>query len=164
MASVDEQSGVVNLAGRVVSQAQSADLRERIKNLAGLREINDAFQLVPRPFCDVLDFLEPFQQENMMTTLNKQGSPSVYYEGEDLVIDVTTPTKFPSDESDYYATDGMVGHLYPNLMEGAQEFKPNSVYTGRETDRPQRTPWKMGPPFGVDLITVIASKFLDPTV
>ena len=109
LASVDEQSGVVNLAGRVVSQAQSADLRERIKNLAGVRQINDAFQLVPRPFCDVWDFLEPFQQGNMMTTLNKQGSPSVYYEGEDLVIHVTTPTKFPSYVYvDYYATDGMV--------------------------------------------------------
>jgi type IV/VI secretion system ImpK/VasF family protein len=159
LTSVDEQTGVVHLRGRVASQAQSAEVREGVRKLEGVSQVNDTFQTIPRPFCDVLDLLEPLQQRDVMATLNKQGGPPVYHEGENLVIDVKTPAKFDSYVYvDYYATDGMVGHLFPNRMERGQVFKPNSVYAVGKPGDPQRMEWKMGPPFGVDLVTVIVSK------
>jgi hypothetical protein len=92
-------------------------------------------------------------------SLNKQGSPPLYVAGESLTIDVTTPAKFQSYVYvDYYTADGQVGHLFPNAVEPRHVFAPNSVYTVGKPGDPQRVAWKIEPPFGLELVSVIASK------
>ena len=163
VASANGQTGVVTLAGRVVNQAQSATVREGIRNIQGVTQVNDTFQIISRPFCDILDLLDPFKKRGeeqsfgLLANLNKQGSPPVYLDSENFVIDIKTPTKFDSYVYvDYYSTDEMVGHLFPNPKETINRFGTNRSLTVGQPNGPQ--PWLITPPFGQDLVTVIASK------
>lgn len=160
---VEVQSGVVSLGGRVVNEAQGAEIRKGIQGLERGIQVKDAFQTIPRPFCEVLDLLEPFQRRNeeqafgLVASLNKQGPLPVYSHHENFSIQVKTPAKFESYiYVDYYSTDETVGHLFPNPEERVNRFGPGRSYTVGQLDGPH--PWVILPPFGRDLVTVIASK------
>jgi type VI secretion system protein ImpK len=160
---VDVQARVVSLSGRVASEAQGAEIRKGLQALERGAQIKDAFQTIPRPFCEVLDLLEPFQKHNenqaigLMASLNKQGDSPLYYNNENFIIDVRGPVKFESYiYVDYYSTDETVGHLFPNENEKVNRLGPNRTYTVGQLNGPR--PWSITPPFGRDLVTVIASK------
>src|SRR5262249_33877476 len=58
---------------------------------------------------------------------------------------------------DYYSTDGQVQHLFPNITEPLNLLSPRQVYTvGQPDDKHMK--WTPLPPFGRELITVIATK------
>jgi type IV/VI secretion system ImpK/VasF family protein len=160
---VSVQQDVVSLDGRVVSEAQAADIRKGVQSLDTGIQVKDAFQTIPRPFCEVLDLLEPFKDRNagqafgLTATLNKQGDLPLYFHNENFVVEVKTPAKFESYVYvDYYSTNEVVGHLFPNAQETSNRFGPNASYTVGQSNGPQ--PWLILPPFGRDLVTVIASK------
>jgi hypothetical protein len=157
---------VVTLQGRVESAAQRSRLRGVVQNIKGITSLNDALRIVEAPFCEVLDLLEPLHQHAAthdfglkVRLVNKEGQPSpVYVQGENLIIEVTTPSKFESFVYvDYYTTDGQVQHLFPNLQEELNFLPPRSVYTVGQPDD-QHVEWKPLPPFGRELITVIVTK------
>ena len=58
---------------------------------------------------------------------------------------------------DYYSTDGQVQHLFPNIKEPLNFLPPRSVYTVGQPDD-KHVEWKPLPPFGRELISVIATK------
>ena len=157
--SIGLQAGSVALEGRVASEEQRADVRRRVQGMKGVTSVNDdALQIIPRPFCEVLELLEPIRKRSedlglgLVMSLNRTGSPPVYYHKDELVVTVKTPTKFESyTYVDYYAADGTVGHLFPDRDAGVQRFGPNQSL-------------KIGPleinavPSGRELVTVITSK------
>ncbi len=161
--SVGLQAGVVDLGGRVVSELQRSEVRRVVQNIKGVTQDNDTFQIIPRPFCDVLDLLDPFKRRGeeqnfgLVAHLSKQGTPPVYFNGENFVVEVRTPLKFDSYVYvDYYSTDETVGHLFPNPMETINPFGTNRLLIVGQPNGPH--PWLITPPFGQDLLTVIASK------
>jgi type IV/VI secretion system ImpK/VasF family protein len=168
VATVEVQAGVVNLGGRVASEAQGAEIRKGVQSVERGTQVRDAFQTIPRPFCEVLDLLEPFKQRNeeqafgLIASLNKQGSDPLYgnpayFKDENLIITVKVPAKFASYiHIDYYTADGMVGHLFPNPREPMRFFPPNQSFTVGDPMGPH--PWEIMAPFGLELVTVIASK------
>jgi Domain of unknown function (DUF4384) len=82
----------------------------------------------------------------------------VYAQGENLIVEVTTPAQFESFVYvDYYSTDGQVQHLFPNIKEPINLLLPRHVYTVGQPDE-KHIEWKPLPPFGRELITVIATK------
>ena len=117
---------------------------------------------MPRPFCEVLALLEPVQTHadahafGFAARSNKASTPLVYTEGEDLLIEVTTPAQFESYiYVDFYDSDGRVHYLFFN-PELNRPFPPQSVHTlGYADGQPV---WGIGPPYGRGLVTVIASK------
>jgi type VI secretion system protein ImpK len=162
VSTVDVQGRTVSLGGRVLSEAQRAEIRKGVQGLARDIQVNDAFQIVPRPFCEVLELLEPFQKRNsdqafgLTASLNKQGTPPLYYHYENFVITVKTPTKFASYVYvDYYTTEA-VAHLFPNPHETVNRLEPSRSIIIGDPNGPQ--PLQILPPFGRDLVTVIASK------
>jgi len=165
--SVEMERCVVRLQGRIESEAQLARLRSVVQGIRGVVYINDTLvRIVEAPFCEVLELLEPVQKHAAIhdfglnvRLVNKEGKQSpVYVQGENLIIEVTTPAKFESFVYvDYYATDGQVQHLLPNLREPLNFLPPGSVYTVGQPDG-QHWEWKPLPPFGRELITVIATK------
>ncbi|HEX9869689.1 MAG TPA: DotU/TssL family secretion system protein [Candidatus Tectomicrobia bacterium] len=167
---VGVQAGVVSLSGRVAYEAQAAEIRKGVQSLERGVQVKDAFQTIPAPFCEVLDLLEPFKQRNeeqtfgLTASLNKQGDLPLYFNHENFIVEVKTPIKFASYVYvDYYGTDETVGHLFPNEKETSNHFGPNRTYTVGQLNGPH--PWLILPPFGRDLVTVIASKaplFLQP--
>jgi hypothetical protein len=164
---VEVASCVVKLQGRLESPEQLARLRSVAQSIRGIAYINDALvRFVEAPFCKVFDLLEPVQKHAethdfglKVRLVNKEGKQTpVYVQGENLIIEVTTPAKFESFVYvDYYSTDGQVQHLFPNLREAINFFPPRSVYTVGQPDG-QHFEWKPLPPFGRELITVIATK------
>jgi hypothetical protein len=138
-----------------------------MQNIKGITYVNDTLlRIVEAPFCVVLDILEPVQKHAAthdfgltVRLVNKEGKQSpVYVQGENLIIEITTPAKFESFVYvDYYSTDGHVQHLFPNIKEPLNFFPPRSIYTVGQPDD-QHVEWKPLPPFGHELITVIATK------
>jgi hypothetical protein len=151
----------------VENETQRTRLRDAVRNIKGVTDVSDVgLQMIGPPFCDVLDLLEPLQQQTAaqapgfaVRLINKdvRGRP-IYVQSEHLIIEVTTPAKFESFVYvDYYTTDGQVQHLFPNPQEVWNLFKPQSVHTLGRPDHSGLT-WKPLPPFGRELITVIATK------
>jgi type IV/VI secretion system ImpK/VasF family protein len=156
------QDSTVTLGGRVESKAQQAEIRRRVQSVPGVAQINDTLQIVPRPFCEIVELLEPFKKQNetpalgLTMHLNKGGTPPIYLRGDNLAVDGQTPKTFASHVYiDSYAADGKgVGHVLPNDQDSANVFAPNSPYSGG-TGVLQ---WKTSSPFGLELLTVIATK------
>jgi type IV/VI secretion system ImpK/VasF family protein len=124
----------------------------------------EKYEPIQRPFCAVLDLLEPIKKQaadrriDLVTSLNKAGNIPDYYDKESLVITGKTPTKFESYVYiDYYGADGTVGHLLPNPHEGTNHLESNQLFTvGKLNGQPYI--FIKGQPPGLELITVIASK------
>ena len=158
---------VVKLQGRIESEENRARLRNVVQNIRGITYVNDTLmRIVEAPFCEVLDILEPVQKHAAthnfglkVRLVNKEDKKSlVYVQGENLIIEVTTPAQFESFVYvDYYSTDGQVQHLFPNIKEALNFLPPRSTYiVGQPDDK--HVEWKPLPPFGRELITVIATK------
>ena len=158
---------VVKLQGRIESEENRARLRSVVQNIRGITYVNDTLmRIVEAPFCEVLDILEPVQKHAethnfglKVRLVNKEDKKSlVYVQGENLIIEVTTPAQFESFVYvDYYSTDGQVQHLFPNIKEALNFLPPRSTYiVGQPDDK--HVEWKPLPPFGRELITVIATK------
>lgn len=157
---------VVKLQGRIESEENRARLRSVVQNIKGITYVNDTLmRIVEAPFCEVLDILEPVQKhaathnfDLKVRLVNKEGKQSpVYVQGENLIIEVTTPAQFESFVYvDYYSTDGQVQHLFPNIKEPLNFLPPRGVYTVGQPDE-KHVEWKPLPPFGRELISVIVT-------
>ena len=158
---------VIKLQGRIESEENRARLRSVMQNIRGITYVNDTLlRIIEAPFCEVLDILEPVQKHAethdfgfKVRLVNKEGKKSpVYVQGENLIIEVTAPAQFDSFVYvDYYSTDGQVQHLFPNIKEALNFLPPRSVYiVGQPDDK--HVEWKPLPPFGRELISVVATK------
>jgi type IV/VI secretion system ImpK/VasF family protein len=163
VSAVEAPAGAVTLSGRVASEAQRANIRQGVQRLDRRLQVKDGFQMIPWPFCEVLDLLEPLKRRNeeqafgLTARLDKPGEQPLYYHKENFIIEVKAPTRFESYVYvDYYSTDETVGHLFPNAKETSNRLGPNRSLTVGQLNGPQ--PWSILPPFGRDLVTVIASK------
>jgi type IV/VI secretion system ImpK/VasF family protein len=166
---MDVQAGVISLGGRVASESQGAEIRKGVQSVERGVQVKDTFQTIPQPLCAVLDLLEPIkkfsedQAAGVIMSLNKQGRDPlygnpVYVEGEKPIITVKTPTKFPSFVYvDYFMADGGVYHLFPDPKGPIRSFPPTqSLAVGDSADAGRS--WVIQEPFGLELVTVIASK------
>ena len=117
--------------------------------------VNDALRIISSSFCDILGVIVPFQSDSkkdfaLMVSLDKAGPNPIYTDGENLLVRVATPTKFESYiYIDYYTVSDQVVHLFPNPRFPVNSFVPHSDFTKLALIRE---------PFGVELVTVIASK------
>ena len=158
---------IVRLQGRIESAEQLARIRGVVQSIRGITYINDtSVRIVEAPFCEVMALLEPLQKHAethdfglKVRLINKEGKKSpVYVQGENLIIEVTTPAQFESFVYvDYYSTDGKVYHLFPNPQEALNFLPPRSVYTVGQPDG-KHVELKPLPPFGRELIAVMATK------
>jgi hypothetical protein len=166
--SVHAQTGQVHLEGRMASATQRAAILEGVRHMPGVTAVSDALQLVPPPFCAVLGLLEPHQASgqsaDLRVRLNKTGTPPVYVNKENLVIEVGTPgTLAGYVYVDYYTADQAVWHVFPNPGEPQNLVQPGGVLT--IGDPGGASPWRVAPPFGLELVTIVVSKaplFLQP--
>lgn len=156
------QAGAVTLSGRVADTAQRTEIRGIAQGTKDVAQVDDtSVEIIPRPFCQVLDLLEPFKEHSegqnlgLGARLDKPGNRPTYVQGDNLTLQSQTPTKFASYlYVDYYTTDAGVAHLFPNPKETARSFAPGSAVT---LDL-YRLSLEIQEPFGLELVTVIASK------
>jgi len=158
------QSGGVSLSGRVASETQRGEVRGIAQSTQDVVQVSDTFDLIPRPFCQVLDLLEPFKEHGekqgfgLTMRLDKPGDRPGYKKGDNLTVTVQVPTKFASYlYVDYYTevTEAAVGHVMPNRRHKIQALAPGSTTT---VDLDSGLNQVIAEPLGLELITVIASK------
>jgi hypothetical protein len=123
-------------------------------------DVQDSFELIPRPFCEVIELLTPFQRNgNANLTIKPQkGCRATYYQNEHLIVDIMADKALQYVYVDYYAADKKaMSHLLPNKKQGDNFFKEAlSLKVGDPTDLAQ-LPWTIQEPFGLELVTVIIS-------
>jgi type VI secretion system protein ImpK len=158
---VDELSGHVHLEGRIASEAQRFTLHNGLQHLRGVTQVSDALQLVPRPLCEVFALLESYGAgasiEGLSVQFNNPGQPPVYYENDNLVIELNLPATWTGYVYvDYYTTDQAVWHVFPNPNEPQNAIQPGHPHTIGAVGGP--LPWRVVAPFGLELVTVVVSK------
>jgi hypothetical protein len=76
--------------------------------------------------------------------------------GDSLLLNIATPD-FPAHlQVDYYSANGTVVHLLPNPLETSGRVEAHSLRRLGNREASGRF-WSIGPPFGQELIVVIAS-------
>ena len=133
-----------------------------VQRAPGVTQVQDRVQVLPPLLCEVLALLEPWRSaattsSSGLTMRLDKGDAPLYARDEPLVVALHTPATFASHVYvDYYGSHGTMQHLLPNLSEPQHVFGPEAAYTVGRLDGPQ--PWRIAPPFGLELVTVIASK------
>lgn len=157
----DISNGVVTLLGRVQSEDQRQQIRKAVQSVVGVTEVRDTFSFMPRPFCEVVDLLDPIRQRAQTTGANldihpQKGCEVTYYRDENLIVDISSPKPLQYVYADYYVADKEnVAHLVPHPQQPGNFFQDQTKLTiGDPNSRPQ---WTILSPFGTELVTVIAS-------
>jgi type II secretory pathway predicted ATPase ExeA len=83
-----------------------------------------------------------------------KGANSVYTEGEKLLVNILAD-RSAYLQVDYYQADGQVMHLLPNALE-PNDIKSGQVFTLGKSDKTFQ--FEITPPFGVEMLTVLASQ------
>lgn len=153
--------GVVRLSGRVESDEQSERVRRRVAQIPGVNGVNGELNVIPRPFCRVLDILTPLTHGAQnggpgLAISPSKGCGATYYRGENMVVDVTDKKPLHYVYVDYYVADGRtVAHLLPNPRQPDNALGNAVELTiGGAGDKAQ---WQIQPPFGREMVTVISS-------
>ena len=158
---VATQPGRVSLTGYLGQEAQRAQLLRVVQRLPGVTQVQDRVQGLPPLLCEVLALLQPWRRaattsSSGLTMRLDKGDAPLYASEEPLVIVLHTPATFARHVYvDYYGSHGPMQHLLPNPSEPQHVFGPDAAYTVGRLDGPQ--PWRIAPPFGLELVTVIAS-------
>ena len=107
-------------------------------------------------FCRLLDFYAPYWKANRKQKLGNAiitpNPGNLFVEGEPLVLDVVAPLYRSYLYVDYLFRDGYVVHLLPNQRSG-----PVRLNAGERLSLGKGGEWTVSPPFGQEMIAVIAS-------
>ncbi|WP_149165879.1 DUF4384 domain-containing protein [Azospirillum brasilense] len=111
--------------------------------------------------CEPLTLIGPFRAANagaasslLIRFKNATGTP--FEDGQDLMFDIVAPD-FPAHlQVDYFTSDGDVIHLLPNPLEISGRVASGAVRRLGERGAGGRF-WSIGPPYGHELIVVVAS-------
>ncbi len=155
-----QRDGLLILEGRVMSQERKDNILAIVKKREGVERVRDAMTVIPKPFCQALEVVEPFKKRteeqavglNMqLPTIRSAVSPSMpwpsFKKKDPLQIRVNAPTAFPSYVYvDYYIADGHVGRLFtPSTPVGPQQVVDIKDF-------------EIETPFGLELLVVMATK------
>jgi type VI secretion system protein ImpK len=150
------QQGVVSLAGRVQSEGQRQQVHKAVREVSYVTEVQDTFEFIPRPFCEVVKLLDPFKKQaedlgNPLTIRLPNGCQTTYHAKEELTINLSARKPLQYVYVDYYVADRKnVAHVLPHPQEETY-FHPNkTTLTLSQT-------WEVKEPFGMELFTLISS-------
>jgi type IV/VI secretion system ImpK/VasF family protein len=158
--SVVEESRTISISGRVQTEADKTRLSSELGALPDVSAVNiQNVGVEARPFCAVMDVLDPYVMNNEANALGVTVTPlshgTSFMRGEDLVLELRTPRTDGYIYVDYFQKDGNVVHLYPNALEKENYFPRNAkVSIGHR--QPGKRHWEILPPFGRELITIVS--------
>ncbi len=154
VATARERSVTVN--GFVTASVESAKVQQAVAGMPGVGSVRMQVTTVDRNYCRLLDFYAPYWKVNRVQKLgNAISTPkpdNVFVEGESLVLDVTAPLYRSYLYVDYHSRDGYVVHLIPGQRTG-----PVRLNAGEQLSLGKGDEWTVSPPFGQEMIAVIAS-------
>ncbi len=159
---IPEFEGGSNLSvvGRVSKAEDVRRLMDAMMQINGLGQVQIDVDTVAWPFCAALDVLAQPQQDNINANYELRMIPTdrstTFSEGESLRLTVRPPSFASFIYIDYFLLDGTVAHILPNNIEKDNAREAKDTFKIGEKDLGQRE-WIVSPPFGTEMISVIAS-------
>ncbi|WP_448191944.1 hypothetical protein [Azospirillum sp. sgz301742] len=157
---IEQVDGALSVTGTVTSVDGHRRVQELVDGLAGGGARPPVVAVASAALCEPLRLLEPLRSANTARgtplTVGTVPGDGGLVGGQDLVLDLRAPD-FPSHiQVDYFTVDGGVVHLLPNPLEPVVQLDAAAVRRLGERDGRTRF-WTIGPPFGQELIVVVAS-------
>ncbi|NOY70758.1 MAG: protein kinase [Gammaproteobacteria bacterium] len=144
----------VQLSGYLATDKEVTSLNNKVKLLSGVTDVASTLEVRAKPFCKVTELLAAYQSSEF--SVFSKNNPLQFKEGESLILNITSPSYDAYVYVDYFLLDGTVVHLLPNAIEIENYFSRNTVVNiGGNNKKESR--WAIGPPFGKEMITLIAS-------
>ncbi len=144
----------VKLSGYLATEGEISSLRNEVGLLPGVGAVFSALETRPRPFCEMVDLLTPYILSGF--SVFDQNEPLRFKEGEHLMLNVMSPGHDAYLYVDYFLLDGTVAHLMPNDIDTDNYFlSRTAVDIGGGDEKNMK--WAVGPPFGKEMLTLIAS-------
>ena len=155
VASADERA--VTVSGFATQSIELAGAEQAVGGLPGVGSVAmNEIATVDRTYCRLLDFYAPYWRVNrtqkLGTAITTPKPGNVFADGEPLVLDVAAPLYRSYLYVDYHFHDGYVVHLLPDERSG-----PVRLDAGEWLSLGEGGEWVVSPPFGQELIAVIAS-------
>jgi serine/threonine protein kinase len=154
VATASERS--VTVSGFATQSAELAGAEQAVAGLPGVGAVTMAVSAVDRSYCRLLDFYAPYWKVNRVqklgTSISTPNPGNIFAEGEPLMLDVSAPLFRSYLYVDYHFHDGYVVHLLPDQRSG-----PVRLDAGEWLSLGERGDWIVSPPFGQEMIAVIAS-------
>jgi type VI secretion system protein ImpK len=151
----------VTLSGHVDSDAELDELRSKVLSVPHVKTVSGELTVIARPFCKVMEVLgpiknEPSRQGPGLTINPSKGCDGMYYNGEDLVVEVSAKKPLHFVYVDYYdAGREMVAHLLPNPYD-----RDNDLSNSQRLTLPgSNDKWgiEIQEPYGREMVTVVSS-------
>jgi serine/threonine protein kinase len=148
-----DDAGHVELSGFISSRDDLTNLVAELRSVAGVTAVSpDRVEVHPEPICQTLQIIAPYQQRNAVGQLGLEVSMpggEVLRDGDALDIALTSPVFDSYLYVDYIQQDGLTVHVRQTPA-GQQP-----VAAGQQLL--EETPYKIGPPFGREMVVIIAS-------
>ena len=150
----------VALTGTVAAAADIDGLKSRLSAIPGVKRVAADVQIKPRRYCEVEELINEFSRASaeerpaVRFMLPAGRTPEPLVKGDPMRLEIVQPSFDGHLQVDYYSLDGMVTHLYP----GSWDPKTyDAVRAGARVDTGTAKDWRIAPPFGEELVVVMAS-------
>ena len=155
-----EEDGRIAITGTATSESIRPQLHAILEQDRPDQPHRIDLRLASPALCDPLTLIEALRTANDVApaalSIRMAAPDAIYHGGQELLFDVIAPD-FPAHlQVDYYTADGNVVHLLPNPLETSGAAEPRA--SRRLGDRAAGGRfWTIGPPYGNELIVVVAS-------
>ena len=154
VATASDRTVTVNGFATQISELGGAE--QAVADLPGVGDVGMKVATVDRNYCRLLEFYAPYWKVNRIqklgTAITTPKPGNTFVDGEPLLLDVAAPLYRSYVYVDYYLRDGYMVHLLPNQRSG-----PVRLGAGEWLSLGEGGEWVVSPPFGQEMIAIIAS-------
>ncbi|WP_158879634.1 DotU family type IV/VI secretion system protein [Rhodanobacter sp. L36] len=158
-----DKDGVTAVSGYVSKSVDLERLRSDIAGIKGVKTPSYQVKVLIWPHCEVVKMLTPYRQRNLdrhdgLAVTPTTGHSDRFIKDEKVMVKLTQASHEGYLYVDYYTVEGEVVHILPNsrdahsgqVIPASQQFDVGKLSDG--------TGWiTVEPPFGQELITIVAS-------
>jgi serine/threonine-protein kinase len=145
----------VTLSGVAGAGDPANALRAAAKH-AGAATIDDRVISTTGPYCGLLDVLRVPAAAGRAIRVAEADGKTVLADHQTIAVSITMPPISGMLHVTYVGSDGSVAQLVPGPGEPARTYQAGEqIVFGRPSSR--SSGWTVGPPFGTDLVVVVAS-------
>ncbi len=154
VATASDRTVTVNGFATQISELGGAE--QAVADLPGVGDVGMKVATVDRNYCRLLEFYAPYWKVNRIqklgTAITTPKPDNTFVDGEPLLLDVSAPLYRSYVYVDYFLRDGYIVHLLPNQRSG-----PVRLDAGEWLSLGEGGEWVVSPPFGQEMIAVLAS-------
>ena len=149
-----DDAGQVELSGFISSPDDLTNMVAGLRSITGVTAVSpDRVEVQAEPICQALQILAPYQKRNDAEQLGLGGAPArrrILRDGDALNIALQAPVFDSYLYVDYIQRDGLTVHV--------RQTPAGQQPAAASQELVEETPYKIGPPFGREIVVIIASR------